>query len=57
MLNVRRVASGPVSEVYNEHNLRLTYGGRVAFLRGNGDLPAPPPQESSQPAGSSAIHP
>ncbi len=57
MLNVRRVASGPVSEVFNEHNLRLTYGGRVAFLRGNGDQPALPPQENSQPAGSSAIHP
>ena len=57
MLNVRRVASGAVSEVFNEHNLRLTYGGRVAFLRGNGDMPALPPQESSQAAGSSAIHP
>ena len=33
LLNVRRVASGPVSEVFTEHNLRLTYGGRVAFLR------------------------
>jgi manganese/zinc/iron transport system ATP- binding protein len=57
MLNVRRVASGPVSEVFSEHNLRLTYGGRVAFLRSNGEPPAPPPQESTQPAGSSVIHP
>lgn len=57
MLNVRRVASGPVGEVFTENNLRLTYGGRVAFLRGNGDQPVLPPQESSQPAGSSAIHP
>jgi manganese/zinc/iron transport system ATP- binding protein len=32
LLNVRRVASGPVSEVFTEQNLRLTYGGRVAFL-------------------------
>jgi manganese/zinc/iron transport system ATP- binding protein len=33
LLNVRRIASGPVSEVYTEQNLRLAYGGRVAFLR------------------------
>jgi manganese/zinc/iron transport system ATP- binding protein len=33
LLNVRRIASGPVSEVFTEGNLRLTYGGRVAFLR------------------------
>lgn len=32
LLNVRRIASGPVSQVFNEHNLRLTYGGRVAFI-------------------------
>jgi manganese/zinc/iron transport system ATP- binding protein len=32
LLNVRRIASGPVSEVFTEENLRLTYGGRVAFL-------------------------
>jgi manganese/zinc/iron transport system ATP- binding protein len=32
LLNVRRIASGPVAEVYNEENLRQTYGGRVAFL-------------------------
>ncbi len=33
LLNVRRVASGPVSEVFTEENLRRTYGGRVGFLR------------------------
>jgi manganese/zinc/iron transport system ATP- binding protein len=33
LLNVRRVASGPVSEVFTDENLRLAYGGRVAFLR------------------------
>lgn len=33
LLNVRRVASGPVAEVFTEANLRQTYGGRVAFLR------------------------
>jgi manganese/zinc/iron transport system ATP- binding protein len=44
LLNVRRVASGPVAEVFTEENLRQTYGGRVAFLSrphngsGNGKL-------------------
>jgi manganese/zinc/iron transport system ATP- binding protein len=33
LLNVRRIASGPVGEVFNEENLRLTYGGRMPFLR------------------------
>ena len=32
LLNVRRIASGPVRETFTEQNLRLTYGGRVAFL-------------------------
>jgi manganese/zinc/iron transport system ATP- binding protein len=36
LLNVRRIASGPVDEVFTEENLRLTYGGRVAFLGRNG---------------------
>jgi manganese/zinc/iron transport system ATP- binding protein len=38
MLNVRRIASGPVDEVFTEQNLRKTYGGKVAFLttEGNG---------------------
>lgn len=35
LLNVRRIASGPVEQVFTEQNLRRTYGGRVAFL-GNG---------------------
>ncbi len=35
LLNVRRIASGPVKEVFTEKNLRLTYGGRVAFLNRN----------------------
>lgn len=33
LLNVRRIASGPVDEAFTDENLRLTYGGRVAFLR------------------------
>ena len=32
MLNVRRIACGPVSEVFTEQNLRKAYGGKVAFL-------------------------
>jgi manganese/zinc/iron transport system ATP- binding protein len=36
LLNVRRIASGPVAEVFTEHNLRLAYGGRVAFLSRSG---------------------
>ncbi|NBB73390.1 MAG: manganese ABC transporter ATP-binding protein, partial [Bacteroidetes bacterium] len=31
--NVRRIASGPVDAVFTDENLRLTYGGRVGFLR------------------------
>jgi manganese/zinc/iron transport system ATP- binding protein len=31
LLNVRRIASGPVAEVFTEKNLRAAYGGRVAF--------------------------
>ena len=34
LLNVRRVAAGPVGEVFTEENLRRTYGGRVAFIEG-----------------------
>jgi manganese/zinc/iron transport system ATP- binding protein len=33
LLNVRRIASGPVAEVFTEENLRLTYGGRAFFGR------------------------
>ncbi|MDE2834103.1 MAG: metal ABC transporter ATP-binding protein [Bacteroidota bacterium] len=36
LLNVRRIASGPVEEVFTEENLRLTYGGRVAFVQASG---------------------
>ena len=33
LLNVRRIASGPVDQVFTDENLRKTYGGRVAFGR------------------------
>jgi manganese/zinc/iron transport system ATP- binding protein len=41
MMNVRRIASGPVREVFNKQNLRLTYGGRVAFLDRGRNRPSP----------------
>jgi manganese/zinc/iron transport system ATP- binding protein len=34
ILNVRKIASGPVAEVFTEENLRIAYGGRVPFLQG-----------------------
>ena len=40
LLNVRRIASGPVAEVFTEDNLRQTYGGRVAFLGRGAAQPA-----------------
>lgn len=40
LLNVRRVASGPVAEAFTEHNLRLAYGGRVGFLHRTEDVAA-----------------
>ena len=33
LLNIRRIASGPVMETFTPDNLRETYGGRVAFMR------------------------
>ena len=32
LLNVRRIACGPVQEVFTERNLKLAYGGKVSFL-------------------------
>lgn len=34
LLNVRRIASGPVALAFSEQNLRLTYGGRIALFSG-----------------------
>ena len=36
LLNVRRIASGPVGEVFTDANLRLAYGGRGGFLAVDG---------------------
>ncbi|MEE9443464.1 MAG: metal ABC transporter ATP-binding protein [candidate division Zixibacteria bacterium] len=33
LLNVRRIASGPVDDVFTDDNLRIAYGGRVGFLQ------------------------
>lgn len=33
LLNVRKIASGSVSEVFTQENLRKTYGGRIGFLK------------------------
>ncbi len=41
LLNVRRIASGPVAEAFTEDNLRRAYGGRIAFLN-KGPETAPP---------------
>jgi manganese/zinc/iron transport system ATP- binding protein len=48
LLNVRRIASGPVEEVFTEENLRRTYGGRVGFLHRN---ESPISDSSSSPKG------
>jgi len=47
LLNVRRIAAGPVEQVFTDENLRQTYGGLVGFLhpetapqnRSSSDLP------------------
>ncbi|HOE62167.1 MAG TPA: metal ABC transporter ATP-binding protein [Candidatus Sumerlaeota bacterium] len=36
LLNIRRIASGPVSEVFTEENLRRAYGGYVPFIKNAG---------------------
>lgn len=33
MLNVRKITSGPVDEVFTDENLRRAYGGHVSFLK------------------------
>ncbi len=45
LINVSRIAAGPVETVFTDENLRRTYGGRVGFLTGNGhgDPAAPKP--------------
>ncbi len=33
LLNIRRIASGPVEDTFTSDNLRETYGGRIAFIK------------------------
>ncbi len=49
LLNVRRIASGPVADVFTDRNLRAAYGGRVSFLsrKPEGARPGPEPGEPS----------
>lgn len=42
LLNVRRIASGPVAEAFTADNLRLAYGGRVEFLQRQNPADPPP---------------
>jgi manganese/zinc/iron transport system ATP- binding protein len=41
LLNVRRIAAGPVGEVFTEEHLGTTYGGRVGTMRARADARAP----------------
>ncbi|MCG9127210.1 metal ABC transporter ATP-binding protein [Candidatus Poribacteria bacterium] len=33
LLNIRRIASGPVQDTFTSENLRETYGGRIGFMK------------------------
>lgn len=37
LLNMRLVATGPVSQVFTRENLRRTYGGKLSLLDQVGD--------------------
>ncbi len=47
LLNVRRIASGPVAEAFTDENLRLAYGGRMGFLQRQ--APADPGPHADDP--------
>jgi len=51
LLNVRRIASGPVAAAFTEQNLRLAYGGRVGFLAPDGPTAAGGGGDSATPTG------
>jgi manganese/zinc/iron transport system ATP- binding protein len=51
LLNVRRIASGPVAAAFTEQNLRLAYGGRVGFLAPDGPTAAGGGGDSATPSG------
>jgi manganese/zinc/iron transport system ATP- binding protein len=57
LLNVRRIASGPVAEAFTEDNLRRAYGGRIAFLKDNGkQADAPGPESHPELSNAGALH-
>ncbi len=41
LLNVRKIASGPVEWTFTAENLRETYGGRVSFLKSQPEMMQP----------------
>jgi manganese/zinc/iron transport system ATP- binding protein len=45
LLNVRRIASGPVADTFTDENLRLAYGGRVEFLHRKTPADPSPPDD------------
>jgi manganese/zinc/iron transport system ATP- binding protein len=56
LLNVRRIASGPVDEVFTDENLRLTYGGRISFgARSNGHTQPPVNSRVAANAGDASL--
>jgi manganese/zinc/iron transport system ATP- binding protein len=57
LLNVSRVAAGPVGVVFTEENLRRTYGGRIGFLAGNGDANAAISQSPTLPVSNTHWNP
>ena len=50
LLNVRRIAAGPVAEVFTDDNLRRTYGGRVPFTAALGAPHDAPPEAAREVA-------
>ncbi|MBE0566980.1 MAG: metal ABC transporter ATP-binding protein [Krumholzibacteria bacterium] len=57
LLNVRRIASGPVAEVFTDENLRLAYGGRVEFLQRQTPADPPPDDDDAHVRGFGRIRP
>ncbi len=51
ILNVRTIAQGPVSEVYNAKNLRAAYGGQIALLQSDVFRTAPDEDAPANAAG------
>jgi len=47
LLNVRRIAAGPVEQVFTDENLRQTYGGLVGFLHPEAAMQNGSPTDSS----------